>query len=495
MNNERVLKIDPQPRFELSPYLYSQFMEPLGTTDGSVEAAWDFERDCWREDVIKVAKELAPPLIRWGGNFSAYYRWREAVGPANQRIPMLNLQWGGYESNRIGTHEFIDFCRQVGAEPFFNINFESEGRKRWSHPLVGEPRLARAQEAAEWVDYCNNPDNRERIAHGIIEPYNVRIWQIGNETSYDSDGFDCETAARKTLEFAKAMRKADPSIELIGWGDSGWARRMMEIAGEELQYLDFHLLFGKELTLKNSPLVGRRYLEDIDETWYHLMNAYRYTQDKLDEMREQIAGYNIKLALCESHFAIFGRNRSEVLSTWAAGVSNARILNTQARNGDILKIANLSDFCGTRWLVNSIMIPTPLRSRFKAYMMPVARVTELYRKHTGSKAINILTSPDGLDIVGSRTDDRIYLHVVNTNRTRSVSTKFEVEGMKIKAGRIFELAADPLFEIQELTAHLLTTETHELLRDHRWSFSPASVSAVELEVETQASVQPIGENG
>jgi alpha-N-arabinofuranosidase len=479
---ERVLTVNPAPQFELSPNLYMQFMEPLGTTDGSVEAAWDFERQCWREDVIKLTRELAPPLIRWGGVLSAYYRWREAVGPREQRIPMLNLEWGGYESNQIGTAEFIDFCRQVGAEPFININFESDGKRRWSHPAVGGPRSAGPEEAAAWVDYCNNPDNRERIAHGAKEPYQVRLWQIGNETSYGSDGFDCETAARKTLEFAKAMRKADPGIELMGWGDSGWARRMLEVAGEELQYLDFHLLFGKELTLKNSPLVGRRYLEDIDETWHHLMNAYTYTEDKLQEMREQIAGYDIKLALCESHFAIFGRNRSEVLSTWAAGVSNARILNTQARNGDILKIANLSDFCGTRWLVNSVMIPTPLRSRFKAYLMPVARVTELYRKHTGREAIQVTAAPAALDITASRTGDRIYLHVVNTHRTRSVDTRLAVEGMTIKSGKIFELAADPLLEIQELTAGMLTTATYDLFRDGRWSFPPASVSALELEV-------------
>ncbi|HSW02008.1 MAG TPA: twin-arginine translocation signal domain-containing protein [Sedimentisphaerales bacterium] len=31
--------VDPTPRFDLSPYLYMQFMEPLGTTDSSVAAA------------------------------------------------------------------------------------------------------------------------------------------------------------------------------------------------------------------------------------------------------------------------------------------------------------------------------------------------------------------------------------------------------------------------------------------------------------------------
>jgi alpha-L-arabinofuranosidase len=103
--------VDPTPRFPLSPYLYMQFMEPLGTTDGSVAAAWDSMRDCWREDVVEVTKELAPTLLRWGGCFSSYYRWKEGVGPRSERKPMLNLLWGGVETNQVGTHEFVDFCR------------------------------------------------------------------------------------------------------------------------------------------------------------------------------------------------------------------------------------------------------------------------------------------------------------------------------------------------------------------------------------------------
>ncbi len=36
------ISIDPKPLFDISPHLYMQFMEPLGTTDSSVEAAWDY---------------------------------------------------------------------------------------------------------------------------------------------------------------------------------------------------------------------------------------------------------------------------------------------------------------------------------------------------------------------------------------------------------------------------------------------------------------------
>src|SRR3982751_6725361 len=100
-----VLNIDPKPLFELSPWLYMQFMEPLGVTDGSIEASWDHMKNRWRPDLIESTKELAPPMMRWGGLFSAYYRWREGIGPRERRKSMHNLVWGGVETNQVGTAE------------------------------------------------------------------------------------------------------------------------------------------------------------------------------------------------------------------------------------------------------------------------------------------------------------------------------------------------------------------------------------------------------
>jgi alpha-L-arabinofuranosidase len=78
---EASIIIDPKPLFEISPFLYMQFMEPLGITDSSVEAAWDYDTDDWRKDFVEIVKDLAPGVIRWGGLYSAYYKWRECVGP------------------------------------------------------------------------------------------------------------------------------------------------------------------------------------------------------------------------------------------------------------------------------------------------------------------------------------------------------------------------------------------------------------------------------
>ena len=207
--------IDPTPLFDISPYLYMQFMEPLGTNDGSVEAAWDYRTDDWLKSFVDVVKDLAPDVIRFGGIFASFNKWREAVGPVKSRPWMYNYLWGGKETNRAGTHEFVDLCRRVSAEPLYCVNFLGDGRPEYRKAWDGTDRTGDANEAADWVAYANDPDNKERKAHGVAEPYNIKLWQIGNETSYSKTGFGKDEAIRHTIEFAKAMRARDRSIQLI----------------------------------------------------------------------------------------------------------------------------------------------------------------------------------------------------------------------------------------------------------------------------------------
>lgn len=476
-DSDSIVAVDPTPQFDLSPYLYMQFMEPLGTTDGSVAAGWDYHHRTWRKDLVEVTKELAPPLMRWGGCLSSYYRWQEAVGPRAQRIPMQNLLWGGIEDNQVGTVEFLDFCRQVGADPLMCVNFESDGRQAWMVDAEGRSRVGNATEAAQWVAYCNQPDHPLRLSHGLKEPCPIRLWQIGNETSYDKKGFDVETAARKTAEFARAMRQTDPNISLIGWGDSGWAKRMIEVAGEHLQYIAFHHMFAPQS--KDSVLHDNDYRKDPAKSWEQLMDVYRIHEEKIRTLREQVSGTRLPLALTECHLALRGRNRCEVLSSWAAGVAMARVLNVHTRHGDVLKIATGADFCGTRWQVNAVIIPTP---GGKSYLMPVARVMSLYRHHVGRQAVKVTRVPDGLDITASRTDNRLFLHVVNTHRTRSIEVQLNVSGRALQGGSLHEIAADPEFEIMQTCPDAFTPMQRPLPAGGRWRVPAASVTAVDVEL-------------
>src|SRR2546421_2427933 len=234
------IAIDPKPLFDISPWLYMQFMEPLGATDSSVEAAWDYDRDDWRKDFVDTVKDLAPGAMRFGGLYSRHYKWREGVGPAGKRPLIRNYFWGGKETNRVGTHEFVDFCRRVKAEPMYCVNFLGDGEKRYGTTPEGN-RAGDAGEAADWVSYANDPEHPERSANGHAPPFNLKFWQLGNETSYGNACFKKDDAIATTIEFAKAMRERDRSVKLIGWGDNGWASELVDRAGEHIDYGAVHM--------------------------------------------------------------------------------------------------------------------------------------------------------------------------------------------------------------------------------------------------------------
>ena len=472
------IRIDPKPMFDLPKYQFMQLLEPLGATDGSVAAAWNEREHKWRDDFIDVSKELGPTLMRWpGGCFSSYYRWKEGIGPANKRVPVHNILWGGMESNQAGTHEYMDYCRKIGADPLIAVNFESDGRPHWA-TFLGSNRSGSPQEAAEWVEYCNRPSHPLRRKNGSAKPFNVKMWQIGNETSYDKKGYDCETAAKRTLAFARAMKKADPEISLIGWGDSGWAPRMLEVAGSHLDYIAFHHHFRSALNPDEYPLQWDDYRKDHAKTWAHMMSAYALTERKIAEMREQVAGHDVKLAMTESHFSTKGRNRCDVLSAWAAGVAYARVLNVHERNGDILSIATLDDFLGVRWMSCALFVCQPSN---KTYMLPVARVLSLYRAHRGKREATVLDSPAELDVTASRTGGKLFLHIANTSRAKDVPVSIAVEGMKTGPGKVFQIAEDPFFEVDPHNDERLAP-AERALRSAKLVVPRASVSAVELEV-------------
>jgi len=465
------LTISPAPKFELSPHLYMQFMEPLGITDSSVEASWDHLQNRWRPDLIEATRELAPPMMRWGGLFSGYYRWREAVGPRAGRNPMHNLAWGGIESNQVGTLEFLDFCKQVKSEPLMCVNFAGEGDPLWIKNVLGEPRAGDAQEAADWVDYCNNPNNADRIAHGQRDALPIKYWQLGNETSYAPQRFKRAAAIAKTIEFSKAMRAVDKSLQFIAWGDSGWAPEMIKQAGEHINLIAFHNLFDP-----GPPCNDSEYHKDPAATWEVLMKSVKRQEKKITDIRQQTG--NFPLALTESHFTMKGRNRCDLNSAWATGVAYARFMNLHQRQGDVLKIANLGDFNGTRWQSNVIMMPTP---RGKSYIMPVGKVAGLYRKYTGKNSVTVAGSPPDLDIVASRTENTFYLHIVNTNRTQAQNCKIVIEGFAAKSAKSFQIApADPWAEITSVQDDVMIVKTTTPDLAAPITFPPASVTALEI---------------
>jgi alpha-L-arabinofuranosidase len=125
-----------------------------------------------RNDVVAALKEIGPTVVRWpGGCFADTYHWMDGIGSKDKRPSIINTNWGGVtEDNSFGTHEFMDFCEQIGAEPYICVN-------------VGSGTV---QEASEWVEYMNSsaksPMTELRKKNGREKPWNVKFWAVGNES-------------------------------------------------------------------------------------------------------------------------------------------------------------------------------------------------------------------------------------------------------------------------------------------------------------------------
>ena len=475
------LKIDPKEKHVISPYLYMQFMEPLGVCDSSVDAAWDFVEQDWHPNIIEKVRHLAPTMVRFGGCFASYYHWKEAIGAFQDRTPIINYMWGGIYANQVGTHEFIDFCRRVDAEPFLVVNMESDGRMNWAHPKNGTNRAGTAEEAAEWVDYCNNPNNALRRSLGIQAPYNVKYWQIGNETSYDINGYSSDQCVEVTRRFADAMRRADPSITLVGWGDKGktdetWCRKMSEVDGIDM--IAFHHHFGSGLP--DSPLRGTEYRNDWENTWTHLLNAHKSMQKHIDRMRADCGGK--RLAMTEGHFSLKGRNRNEVLSSWGAGVAYARCHNVIMRNSDILDIATMADFFGTTWQVNAILFPNNIPNQ-TPYLQPVGEVMRLFGAHQGNRALDI-SYHGAIDAVASKTDNKIYLHIANTDMNSDQKLCIDLGDQKIQVMRMYYIAAKADTEITPYNTDCFA-EKKLVIQGNTLRLPPAAVAAIEIDLKSK----------
>lgn len=479
------ISVDPAPRFEVSPRLYMQFMEPLGVTDGSVEASWNYLEDDWRADLIDAVQDLAPDVIRWGGNFIRHYKWREAVGPVETRRRMFNYYWGGTETNRVGTHEFADFCRRVDAEPLMCVNFLSDGHERFAHTERGEYRVGDAREAADWVSYANDPDNAERRAHGVEEPYGIKLWQVGNETSYTDRGFDLDSAVRHTKDFAAKMRARDPSIELIGWGDDQrhngefWAPTMLERAGDRLNMIAMHMM-GMRPIRENTVLGGFEYQKDPAQAWHELLELAAAAETRLKAFLETITSYEHGVAVTEGHLSIDPHNSNPILQEWLSAAYHAATMNMYLRNGHRVKICTGADFCGTRWTVNAVRIPVP---RGRSFLLPVASIMRLFNRHKGTHGVTAEASSSYLDVAATRDENAVYLHVLNTSFDRPVEAAFAVGGQARPEGRVLAIAPEePRAYVDRNHPDRFTPAEHTF--QEKWRFPARSVSVVILPLES-----------
>ena len=301
-------------------------------------------------DVLQKAREWKMPLVRWpGGNFASGYHWQDGIGKREVRPTRRNAAWGGIESNHFGTDEFLTFCRLLHVAPQLTVNAGD-----------GAPK-----EAADWVRYCNapatDPWGRIRTANGHPAPYDVRLWEVGNELygSWQIGHTVAADNAARYVRFRDALLQADPHLRLIATGkadeftqdglrrDADWNRRLLEATVANNRpapdYLSIHPLVPLPSSLK-----GFSYAEQYASAMAHPTFLDRELFPELARLIASIPGARGKTHVAVTEWGLIvggdrwqdGPNHDAL----AGAIYNALTLNAMLRHSDLVTLANMTAF-------------------------------------------------------------------------------------------------------------------------------------------------------
>ncbi len=244
-------RITIDPAFTVAPVhrrTFGAFVEHLGRCvyTGIYEPGHpDADEDGFRQDVLRLTRELGVSTVRYpGGNFVSGYRWEDGIGPVERRPRRLDLAWHSTETNEVGVDEFMRWAGKAGVEPMMAVNLGTRG----------------IAEALDLLEYCNIPSGTAlsdlRVANGAKQPHGIRMWCLGNEM----DGtwqIGHKTAAeygRLAAATARAMRMVDPGLELVVCGSSGssmptfgeWEATVLAETYDVVDYISCHAYYEEK---------------------------------------------------------------------------------------------------------------------------------------------------------------------------------------------------------------------------------------------------------
>jgi alpha-N-arabinofuranosidase len=404
-----------------------------------LEWIWD-GNGIWNEatksldpELVRLTRDLGATLLRFpGGVFSDYYHWRDGIGPQSSRRKIRSLPDDRDGSvQHFGTDEALAFADQTGARLFVTVN-------------VG---TGTAQEAADWVRYVNRTGRR------------VEYWEVGNELyvkmgqkAFSAATMTPEQYGKKFVEFAKAMRAADPGIKIGAIGDENfgalspraygdWTSRVLAIAGQDMDFLAIHNGYAPVLIEDKGQSLRRVYAA--------MLAAPQLVRDSLAGASRKIAalgperGAHIRLAVTEwgPYFQMTpsGRFVDHVKTLGSAlYVASAMQAFLQSPTTDIATGFKLSDelyqgWIGKRdghWIPKAPYYALQLYTHhFGAVLVSSQTKSPTYDSQSAG-LVDALSKVPYLDVVSSRSDDgrTVYLIAINRHFDSLVQARISISG-------------------------------------------------------------------
>jgi alpha-L-arabinofuranosidase len=392
-------------------------------------------------EAVEMTKALRIPVLRFGGNYTSGYHWRDGIGPIDKRVSMLNIVWGQPEYNHFGTDEFLRFCQLTGARPQICLN-------------MGSGTL---EEAVEWVKYVNQRSGTQGLT-----------WELGNELwgTFQIGYPTLERVAERTRLFSEAVRKADPLVKLIATGQDPdrfekWNAAQLALGPEYFNSLATHLVIEAGAVRKPnpSPKFVAEAMFAIPTGVERMLQLMKSQIDADPRMRSRTG-----LALTEYLFrAPFSpappdfpppripeyRNMGGAI--WAAGM-----LNMLMRVADFTPLANMTGIVeyGRLWEKRGITYGVPAYWAFRMYSTAeaanlLATKTDVARYSVTDGSPRVPNVPDVpyLDVVAAsnQAGDRLTLFVVNRHLSADIRAAIRIAGFSVGSASGSVLSAQDIY--------------------------------------------------
>ncbi|HTQ37610.1 MAG TPA: alpha-N-arabinofuranosidase [Pirellulales bacterium] len=439
-----------QAKTRIAPEIYGQFAEHLGhCIYGGIWVGEDSpipNTRGIRNDVVAALKNIHVPVVRWpGGCFADEYHWKDGIGPRDQRPKMINTHWGGVvESNAFGTHEFMDFCEQVGCQPY----------------ICGNVGSGSVEEMMQWVEYmtsdADSPMANLRRKNGRDKPWKLKYFAVGNESwgcggnmtpEYYSDEF------RRYNTFIKNYDPANKIYRVAGGpnsGDYNWTEVLMKNAAKFMQGISLHYY-----TVPSGSWDHKGSATDFDEAAYHLTLVGAFKMEELLSKHSAIMDRydpRKRIGLVVDEWGNWydvepGSNPGFLYqqNTLRDALTAAVNLDLFQAHADRISMANIAQ------MVN-VLQAMILTDNEKMVLTPTYHVFDMYQVHQGATLIPVEVKTADYELnekkvpavhatASKDTDGKIHISLVNLDANHGTTVTIKVpDGSSVNSGTVLTSA-------------------------------------------------------
>lgn len=398
-----------------------------------------FPSDTWknrpgglRADMVQMLADMKPGFIRFPGgcivegfDLSQRYRWKNTVGPVENRQLIIN-RWNFEFAHRpapdyfqtfgLGFFEYFQLAEDIGAEPLPILNCGMACQFN-SAELVPLSELGPyVQDALDLIEFANGDVSTKwgklRADMGHPEPFHLKMMGIGNEN------WGPQYIERLAI-FKKAIKEKYPNIKLVN--SSGTDPQFRPFTPEGFNYLD------TALRKMNADIIDEHYYRSPG--WF-LESAKRY--DNYDRKGPKI--------FAGEYAAQSEKTDGTQRNNWIAALSEAAFMTGLERNADVVCMASyaplFSNIDGWQWTPDLIWV-----NNLDVYSTPDYYVQKLFSLNKGSKVVPISLNNDviaGQDslyasaVVDEKTNELI-IKLVNVSSQQKTNT-IALQGVKSLQG-------------------------------------------------------------